>query len=470
METNSYPNFSINRGVDLCDDNNTKFDMIDLSFLPLSALLNCNEIVVSLLKGSDVQKDIDRGVNPNGVTEKSPFFPPLIWVGIVYMSDWEQEKQLIRRMLLSKIDCNYVGLCGFNLFHFYLVQSIVAETGFQKLKWWVDKPMVDCNVFSLSLYSRPNITMLHPAQLISKITKQSPEYKKRADNVVAYLISRGMSCDYLEEGFYIPEKNGHLAERHEKQLFNNETKKEEEEKQVCFLPTPQMNHLEDIPHDQHLSFSSSKGLLFRFHGSYMDPIIKTHRFPFTMEEIDPLTIEKWMGIFEDTWIPREEFVRSCRELSLCQETYMEQEKMFVHLLNNWVAPIYPYSRIIMLSTFQLTERICEYMCMRMRSGMFHLKPFHQKCVSSWKNFFLWACYDCIHEFLFANQVEELVSQLEIFFSWKTPFLEEYPNVETFILMNSFQSTMYKVFSEEFDYTMCQVYFLFKKMFLFMKKS
>ena len=466
METNSNPTFPINRGIDL---SHSQFDFFDPSFLPLSALLNCNEIVLSLLRGKDIQEEIERGVNMNGMTEKSPFFSPLVWVAFIYVSDWEQEKRIIRKMLLSKIDCNYVGLCGFNLFHIYLVQSLISEIGFQKLQWWVDKPMVDSNIFSLYLHDHPNITMLHPAQLVSKVVGRFPQYRERSNLVLSYLISRGMSCHYLEEGWKPPPNNIHLVQRFQKQqqTVSKQQKKKKKHREQ-FLPTPQMNNLEDVPSDQHLCFSSARGLVFRFHSSYMDPIFKTHKFPFTMETIEKTVLARWNKYFEKQWVPREEFLTGFPP-SLCHDEYMVGDKMFIHLLNQWVSPLYPYSRIIMLSTFPLTEKMYEYMCLRMRSCMFHLKPFHQKCQTTWKDFFLWSCYDCVHEFLFANQIEELVSQLEIFYSWTKPFPEEFPDVETFILMNSFQSTMYKVFSEEFDFTMFQVYHLFKKMFLFMKK-
>jgi hypothetical protein len=465
MEINSHQTFSVNRGMDLY---NSRFDKIDLSFLPLSALLNCNGIVLSLLMGKDIHVDIENGANSNGITEKSPFLSPLVWVGLVHLSDWEQEKQMIRKILLSKIDCNYIGLCGFNLFHLYLVQSIFNDFGFQKLKWWVDKPMVDCNIFSLSLHDRPNIKMLHPSELITRIVSQYPIYKKQGEKIILYLLSRGMSCRYLGDEWK------DLADKRQTSMYLRQRLKKQQNpkskilKEQC-LPTPQMNELEKIPHDQHLLYTSSEGLSFRFHASYMDPIVKTHRFPFTMEAIPPSVINKWLCIFEKKWIPREEFATPSKP-TICQDLYMEPEKLFIHLLNSWILPIYPYSRIIMLSTFPLTERMFEYMCLRMRSGMFHLSPFHKKCQTSWKNFFLWACYDCIHEFLFANQIEEIVSQLEIFYMLPRPFLEEFPNVETFILMNSYQPSAYNIYSEEFDYTMCQVYILFKKMAIFMNKE
>ena len=467
METNSYPTFPINRGVDL---SSSRFDMFDLSFLPLSALLNCNEMVVSLLKGHDIQDELEKGVNANGVTEKSPFLSPLVWVALINLSDWEKEKTMIRKMLLSKIDCNYVGLCGFNLFHVYVVEALLMHSGFQKLVWWVDKPMVDCNVFSLCLQHRPHISLLHPVELITKIVAQFPDCGDRAQKVLCYLISRGMSCHYLPQGWKPQPNNLFMQERfqqqqtvttpYDEQHFN--TKQE-------YLPTPQMNKLQDIPPEQHLLFVSSKDLHFYFHASYMDPIFKTHKFPFTMEPVEKDLLERWNKLFEKKWIPREEFLMESPPF-LCHDEFMNADKMFFHLLNQWISPLYPYSRMIMLSTFPLNEKMYEYLCLRMRSSMFHLSPFHEKCTTSWKNFFLWACYDCVHEFLFANQMEELISQLEIFYSWTTPFLEEFPNVDTFILMNSFHSTMYQVFSEEFDFTMCQVYHLFKKMSFFMKKT
>ena len=64
-------------------------------------------------------------------------------------------------------------------------------------------------------------------------------------------------------------------------------------------------------------------------------------------------------------------------------------------------------------------------------------------------------------------MEELVSQLEIFYATTKPFPEEFPDADTFLWKNSLQPTAYNVFSEEFDYTMCQTYYLFKKMFMFL---
>lgn len=464
MERNSNVDFSINRGIDFY-----RFQFAqDLSFLPLSALRNGSPLVLSLLMGKDIQKDLESGVNPNGVTERSPFLTPLVWVAFLFMFDWEKEKQVLRNMLFSPVDCNYIGLCGFNLFHFYLVQSLVIKDGFQKLQWWVDQPMVDCNVSSISIHDRPRIVILHPTELITRLAPRVGN-KKHLENVILYLISRGMSCHYLgKEWAHLvvhPPPNKHIAQRIRKQQNRPQPKSQVGK---C-LPTPQMNNLEDISYDQHLCFTSANGLVFRFHGSYMDMIIKTHQFPFTMETIPQQTIQMWLQIFEKEWVPREEFVMG-EPPSFCLDVRMDGDKLFLHQLNSWIYPIYPYSRMIMLTTFPLTERMYEYMCMKLRTGMFRLRPFQEECETSWKNFFLWACYDCIHEFLFANQFEELISQLDIFYSLKTSFLHEYPDVDTFIFLNNQETSVYWVYSREFDYTMYQVYQIFKKMTLFMKKT
>lgn len=421
------------------------------SYLPLTVLLECDNIVMSLLTGQ-------------AVVEKSPFLSPLVWVGLLFLSDWEKEKKTIQKMLHSPVDCNYTGLCGFNLFHFYLVQSLLTDEGFEKLVWWVNKPMVDCNMFAFSLHDRPAIVLLHPAQLVSKIALKVGN-RQRIEKVLSYLISRGMSCHYLgQEWFYLKTTpNKHLSERVEKQRGRRHNPSTNQ-----FLPTPQMNDLKSIPYNQHLCYTSETGLVFRFHASYMDTIMKTHKFPFTMETIPQSMIQAWLSIFEKKWIPREEFVNNTTPC-FCNDVFMGGDKLFIHLLNNWIYPIYPYSRIIMLSTFPLTEKMYEYMCMKIKENVFQLQPFHETRTTCWKNFFLWACYDCIHEFFFANQIEELVSQLEIFYSLKTPFPIEYPDVETFIFLNNHETSVYKIYSHEFDYTMCQVYHIFKKMYSFVKK-
>lgn len=421
------------------------------SYLPLKALLDCNRIVMSLLEGGD------------GNIEKSPFMSPLVWAALLFLSDWKKEKKAIQKMMLSPMDCNYTGLCGFNLFHFYLVQSLITDEGFEKLVWWTDKPMVDCNASTLSLHDRPDIVLLHPAQLVSRIAPKIKD-KKRIDKVLSYLVSRGMSCHYLDLGWTHLETtpNKHLSERIEKQQGRRQGRSSGH-----FLPTPQMNDLKSIPYNQHLCYKSGTGLAFRFHGSFMDTIMKTHKFPFTMETIPQSTIQGWLSIFEKKWVPREEFVSTTP--FLCHDVFMGGDKLFIHLLNSWIYPIYPYSRIIMLSTFPLTEKMYEYMCMKLKTNVFQLPPFHETRTTCWKNFFLWACYDCIHEFFFANQMEEIVSQLEIFYSLRTSFLEEYPNVETFILLNNHEMSAYKIYSHEFDYTMCQVYHIFKKMSIFVRR-
>lgn len=478
MENENHQDFSIpgNRGIDLLD--NPRFNTLlnDFSFMPKSALCNCNGVVVSLLMKKDINVNIQENTNPDGVTDKAPFFPPLVWNSLVHVCDWVEEKNNIKKLLMAKIDCNYIGLCGFNLFHCYIVQSLLVENGFEKLKWWVDKPMVDCNVFVLCIRERPRVKFLHPAQLISKIVSQFPECccLSRVEKVVSYLVSRGMSCYYLDpkwKCFLRDRKNVYLQERRQKQKRHKKQNVEEDTNTQTYehyLPTPMMNDIQNINTNQHILYGSSSGVVFRFHASYMDPIIKTHRFQFTNEEIPREIIEKWLLRFEDEWVPREEFVASS---GFCNEKYTRDDKKFVELLNGWITIIYPYSRIYMLSSFTLTEKMYEYMCIKMRSRMFNLQSFHrQRDVNeTWKEYFLWASYDSISDFVYSSQLEELISQFEIYFNWKTPFLEEHPNIETFVMMNSLTPSVYSIFAHEYDYSMFEVYYLFRKMFLFLRK-
>lgn len=453
---------SINRGVvDLFSFQPDKFD---LSILPLSALANNNRLILSLLSGKDINSDLEV-IQADGITEKTPFFSPLIWVGLIHILDWEQEKKILRRMLQSKIDCNYLGMCGFNLFHLYLVMALLnVANGFQKLKWWVDKPMVDCNVPFLSMKARPRIVFLHPAQFIETFP-----YCQHTENIVSYLLSRGMSCSSLSHKWLAlnhssPLENKYLRQRFQQQQSVRDTSFT---KHYC-LPTPQMNNLKDIPKCQHLIFESVNGLVFRFHASYMDTIVKTHTFPFTLEKIPQSTLQKWLRMFEKKWIPREEFVED--GFSLCQDVMIHDDKLFIHLLDQWIRPVYPYSRIMMISMFPLSEKMFQYMCWKLRTNIFHLKAFHQKCHTTWKNFFFWACYVSLNEFFFANQMEELVSQLEIYYSWKCPFSQQYPDITTFLFLNSEDDiSVYKMYGEQFDYSLPQVYHIFKKMCFVVKE-
>lgn len=457
MDGNSF----LSRGLDL---HHFKLDRLgDTSFLPLSALSGCNRLVLSLLTGKDIQADLDAGANPDGIADKSPFMSPLVWVGLIAPSDWEEEKSLIRKLLLSGVDCNYTGLCGFNLFHFYLVQALIRPGDFYKLRWWCDMPMVDTNTPSLCLSERPRVCFLHPSQLI---TRSSPHHtgKQQTQDVLSYLLSRGMSANYLG-GDLVPStsSNPHLSERLEAQRHDATTTISSSTDHL--IPTPQMNDLADIPADQHLTFTSSNGLVFRFHASYMDVIIRTQRFPFTLEPVPRKTMDDWLRRLEEKWVPREEFVPGSP--LLCQDTMRQTDHLFFHKLDQWLYPIYPYSRIVSLASHPLTERVFEYICLWMRAGVFHLRAFHKDKKTTWKEFFMWACYDCVDEFLFASQMEEVISQLEIFYSkGGRDFLRDYPDVESFVFLNGDHLNPYKIYAEEFDYTMSQVYAIFKRMFLF----
>lgn len=461
MDGNSFLGLPVSRGLDL---HHFKLDRLqDTSFLPLSALSGCNRLILSLLTGNDIQADLDAGANPDGITDKTPFMSPLVWIGLIAPPDWEEEKAMIRKLLLSGVDCNYIGLCGFNLFHFYLVQALIRPDGFHKLRWWADMPMVDTNTPSLCLSERPRVCFLHPTQLITRSTAHHAS-RQHARDIIIYLLSRGTSARHFNADL-VPStiSNPHLSERLAAQRHDATGTNSSNHH---LIPTPQMNDLADVPADQHLTFTSSNGLVFRFHASYMDVIIRTQRFPFTMEPVPRETIAGWLRRFEEKWVPREEFVRGTPFLSQ-DSTQHNDDHLFFHKLDQWLYPIYPYSRIVSLASHPLTERMFEYICLRMRAGVFHLRPFHKDRKTTWKEFFMWACYDCVDEFLFASQMEEVISQLEIFYSkGGRDFLRDYPDVESFFFLNQDDLNPYKIYAEEFDYTMPQVHAIFKRMFLF----
>lgn len=390
---------------------------------------------------------------------------------LLVKAGWVSVDRVREILLTQKMDCNMVGRCGFNLFHLYIVRSLLTEDGFSMLKWWADMPMVDCNTYCLIVNDRPKITMLHPLQLVVRVVSLYPQTKERSIKVISYLLSRGMSCNggLLEEWMT---DSVFMKERYAKQMAPRTQHKtgSTSSTTTTLLPTPQMNDLADIPHNQHIGFVSNNGMVFYFHASYMDAIFKTRLFPFTLEPIHDNMIHKWVSIFEKEWVPREEFVSAIP--SVCDENMvdgMDVDKLFVYWLSDWITSVYPYSRMIQLTTFVLTEKMYEYMCIRLRGGVFHLHPFHKRrrAGMSWKQYFLWSCYDCIHEFFFANQMEELISQLSLYYSHS---FSQYPDVGTFIFMNDHDTSPFKAYAHEYDYTMLQVYQLFKRMHAFIKKE
>jgi hypothetical protein len=60
--------------------------------------------------------------------------------------------------------------------------------------------------------------------------------------------------------------------------------------------------------------------------------------------------------------------------------------------------------------------------------------------------------------------------LEIYYSIPSPFHYEYPTLETFLIINNHDINEYRLYSREFDYTMPQVYHIFKRMSIFIQKQ
>lgn len=501
-----YTDFPINHAIDL----NGQEIPIDVSFLPQITLIHCNRLILSLFLGKDILQDISQDINMDGVTEKGPpFITPLVWVALLSISDWDKEKSTVDVMLSACIDCNYIGLCGFNLYHLYIVQSLLLEDAFEKLSWWVQHPMVNVNMHCLYLKKRPEISMLHPAELIDMVYDRFGFIpKSRFKKIIAFLLSRGMSKYHLhsrwkkiknikpQDIFNKKKKSSNdifFLERLQKQwgvdtlnelicIINNTPTKPEIETDYTMTPTPQMNKLEDVPIDQHLVFTSSNGLKFGFHSSYMEMIVKTHRFPFTSELLSQEQIDEWLVVIKKKWMPREEFIFP--EIRSIYPSFLSSEKYFhsindrfsiaIHFLYNWLVSIYPYSRVMMLNEFENNNRLYHYMCVQFKqNSMFHFKAFQfqEPIQSTWRDCFFWSCYGSIHDgFPFTNQLEELISRFEINRSLPRPFHLEHPNVQLFLNKYGSGSNVFKIYSQEYDYTIFHVFYIFRQFSIFMNNE
>jgi hypothetical protein len=67
-------------------------------------------------------------------------------------------------------------------------------------------------------------------------------------------------------------------------------------------------------------------------------------------------------------------------------------------------------------------------------------------------------------------MEEIISQLEIFYAIGPHFLREYPDADSFLFLNGGAGSFnaFTIFANEYDYTLYQVYTIFRKMFLFFR--
>lgn len=496
-------NFMVNHAIDLSCNLLSGIDL-GVSFFPPLSLVNCNRLVLSIMTHRKISVDLEKGVNVNGITDRGPpYFTPIVWNALLHAASWDDERQVVEQLLTHPIDCNYIGMCGVNLLHIYIIQSLHSKEGFQKLKWWVQHPMVDVNAKCLVVGGRPLIRVLHPMELIGELTSgwMRPSMQKHAERVIAFLLSRGMSKSYAPprwskicsvradqllhkkgkrsqtDQFLLERMRSQWGALDDKDLTRLISSPATKDKTSCFdyqlTPTPQMNNLEEIPRAHHLLYKSSSGVKFGFHSSYLDVITKTHVFPFTAEHLTSMEISPWMSYVRQSFVPREEFVFSeIRDsfpvfLSTEKCLYDDQFKYAMQLLCQWIVSIYPYSRFMMLIGFKHPpKKLYQYFYMEMRNGPCFLQPFHtaHDIHCDWVQAFFWACYDSIREgFPFPNQLEELISRVEIYENIRLNFNQSFPTLRSFLQVYGHGSNLFRIFADEYDYSLLQVYYIFRKL-------
>jgi hypothetical protein len=426
----------------------------------------------------------------NGITDLGmPFFSPLLWNALIHMNDWDLERSHLEMMMRFPLDCNYIGMCGFNLMHLYIIEALFDPESIKKLEWWINFPMVDVNTFFLNIHEKRNqrVEIQHPLSLIFSLVAR---YDFCPDRVIHLLIARGISIYNhpltLPLIHDIPESSP-LFSRLCKQWDNDMTfsfnlekihqKRKSDAMRFHVLPSPSMNEWHEIPSSHSLSFASN-GNTFIFHASYMDTIKKTHIFPFTREYIDMSQIDEWLEQMTMDWFPREEFVT--KDMMDRYPTYantsphtFSPDQYAIQYLYDWISSFYPYSRIMLLLEFSWkNDYLFEYMCREMSRGAFMFPAFRgisRKENQSWKDLFFWAAYDSLEEgYIFSNRLEELISRLELFL-----FFQKYLNGPFHLLFSSqrsFQeSPEYKkhmdriqLCRDEYDYSFYQIYHFMKQ--------
>jgi hypothetical protein len=460
--------------------------------MPQHILKNENLISKCLLEYNDIEPILQRGVDANGITDKGmPYLTPLLWNALMYMDDWNQEKKNIEILLHFPIDCNYIGMCGINLYHLYIIQALLEPTSIYKLAWWIRFPMINVNLPLLNIKEKKKsrVHIQHPLEFIMSIAQ---EHSINPDKVIHLLIAHGLTItpNYtnLFPSVHELDPSSPLFFRVHKQwddhyfpITDLDALFEKRKTQMSIyhvLPSPQMNESYEIPISHFLSFPS-QDKIFLFHASYMDIIIKTQVFPFTHEKIDVKQIDIWLHQMMESWFPREEFLT--REIMdqfplyanyICEDMYPD---MAIRLLNDWIASFYPYSRIMILLDLPKKEGIFEYICREMPQGTFLFNAFQNICKKEcdrWQDLFFWASYDSLEEgYIFSNRLEELISHLELFAEFQNYIPSSFHTLFTNHV--SFQKSSFydlhrhrfQFVIDQYDYSIFQIYHFMRKISL-----
>lgn len=468
MEENGYSSL---RPIDISDMKD-RFPI--LGDLPPRALRGCNSLVVAILEGGDIRKELDAGVSADGITDGSPFFTPLVWNALVHAGCWDRELKNIEIMLDYPIDCNKIGRCGFNLYHIHLARACVAGDA-TRLEWWIRHPMVDLDAHFLRLSTK---TFFHPTKL------------PLPRGVMALLLSKGASAFYVRDlGDYdftttlmdrllaqwdTPPEGLRDAIRHRHCCTR---RSDGIRKDARLTATPLFNDLRDMPSSHVLYYQSPVSGLFAFHCSYLEIMARTHMFPFTQETIPVVQVREWMRLIRGGIFHREEM--SLPDIARDYPVFLNHDPpatpRCLQWINDWLAPVYPYTRVMTILKFPWDrQRIYQYLCSEMSRGEFVFPSFPLKpCSDDWEKSFFWGSYEALDGdgFIYSSRLENLILRMEML-----EFIEKkgadrfhvlFPTSRVFINSEPHSIEFYQ---QEYNASVFQVYYLLRNLSLFLTSS
>jgi len=468
------PDFPMHKAIDINGLEGVELGLFWKQVIPRRAMKDCSRLVVSLLLGRDIRVCLEAGAGVDGITEAIPFMTPLVWNALVNMDNWEFEKKNIETIMMYHLDSNQRGICGFNLLHFYMVECLCKGDS-HKLIWWIGHPMVDVNSAFLRIHDS-KIEALHPSEWIESICSQFPE--KNRELLISVLVERGMSVAYLSkvsrQQLDMEIGRRRRIERHDgnrNEDISIETIREARRiyyasRGLREMPTPEMNELVEVPLHHCLEHNG-----FAFHGSYLEMIFKTHRLPFTGEEIPKEKIKEWIAV---TGGSREECLLEEVE-DYCQRRYEYTDRgdLLIEMIHDWLLVFFPYTRWLHLRG--LSDKMYAYLSSEMNRGDFIFAAFckEKNEEDTWKEFFVKASYDSIAEgFIFSNRIEELISRVELYKNIRDPEFHNIVSMRALMDSDRFYEIepLMRSYLDEFDVTMFQVFYMLRKMSRFLSNG
>lgn len=450
-----------------------------LSLLPPNAFYGCNRLILSLILRGDIQKDLDAGCSADGITDRCPFLTPLVWNAILNIDDWDVERRNIEIMLDYPIDCNKIGLCGFNLYHFYIIQTMFTHD-MRRLMWWTQHPMIDLDVSFVNISTRK---IVHPLEmcpppaasfLVSMGIALSEPYTHETYDDTHETQRRLIhwDCGSLDELQYKIRHRSLLCidEIYDKRLRTYN------EQNICITMTPQMNDMCSIPESQVLYFDSACGVRFAFHCSYLSVITQNHHFPFTQEPVSRTQVHEWMHQIRYSGNYRRE-EHPLHELIASYPLFTPQarhEYRPLLILHNWLVHSFSYTRILILEKKPM--RVFHYLCREMSRGEYVFSSFsktlHTTPETDWKTEFFWRARSAIEDdgFLFCDRLEILIARLEILESLDKNETIPFHNRITSHSFHRCDRRLIDLYRSEHGVSLYELYTFLRTLSIFLSKS